>query len=79
MHFQCVDTSVSEKSSALCNALPDPIDDPVDDACGGAVDEHRAGDGEHLRAGAEDDALCLCQDRTHNFFAFLEFYDSVQL
>ena len=51
----------------------------VDHAGGGAEYDHRPRDEEHLRRHACDQALCLCQDRTHNFFAFLEFYDSVQL
>lgn len=33
---------------------------------------------ENFLSRANPDLLCLCQDRTHNFFAFLEFYDSVQ-
>lgn len=48
-------------------------------AGGGAEYDHRPGDQEHFGGHAGDQALCLCQDRTHNFFAFLEFYDSVQL
>ena len=47
-------------------------------AGGGAEYDHRPGDQEHFGGHAGDQALCLCQDRTHNFFAFLEFYDSLQ-
>ena len=36
-------------------------------------------DGDDHGVRADHDDICLCQDRTHNFFAFLEFYDSVQL
>ena len=45
----------------------------------GTVQYDGAGDREDFCPDAEHKALCLCQDRTHNFFAFLEFYDSVQL
>ena len=57
----------------------DIINHAVDDRRGAAIDYNRPRNLEHIRARAENPALCLCQDRTHNFFAFLEFYDSVQL
>lgn len=44
----------------------------------GTVQYDGAGDREDFCSDAEYKALCLCQDRTHNFFAFLELYDSVQ-
>lgn len=47
-------------------------------AGGGAEYDHRPGDQEHFGGHAGDQALCLCQDRTHKFFTILEFYDSVQ-
>lgn len=56
-----------------------PQDHAVNHAGGGAEYDHRPRDQEHFGGHAGDQALCLCQDRTHNFFAFLEFYDSVQL
>ena len=43
-----------------------------------SVQKNRTCDREYLGADAKDQTFCLCQDRTHNFFAFLEFYDSVQ-
>ena len=51
---------------------------PVNHARAGAVNDHGPGDREHLGAGTGDETFCLCQDRTHKFFAILEFYDSVQ-
>lgn len=38
-----------------------------------AVDDHRAGNDEHFGRHAGDEALCLCQDRTHNFLLFSNF------
>lgn len=35
-----------------------------------AVDDHRAGNDEHFGRHAGDEALCLCQDRTHIFLFF---------
>ena len=55
-----------------------PADHPIEHAGDGAVGNDRPGDGEQLCPHPQNEALCLCQDRTHNFFAFLEFYDSVQ-
>lgn len=65
--------------SSLSGQPKDGQNQPVDHACADAVDDHRSRDREDLDCRARDEALCLCQDRTHNFFAFLEFYDSVQL
>ena len=44
-----------------------PINNTIDHRCRYAIDDHRAGDGEHLRADAQDETLCLCQLRTHYF------------
>lgn len=54
-------------------------DEAIDHAGADPEYQHRSGHYKELSGGAGDIALCLCQDRTHNFFAFLEFYDSVQL
>lgn len=64
---------------SLSGQPKDGQNQPVDHARADAVDDHRPRDREDLDRRARDEALCLCQDRTHNFFAFLEFYDSVQL
>lgn len=45
----------------------------VDHAGGGAEYDHRPRDEEHFRRHACDQALCLCQDRTHNFLLFSNF------
>ena len=63
---------------ALRKQRGDPINESIDHACADTIEDHRPGDGEHLRPHAQHIALCLCQDRTHKFFAILEFYDSVQ-
>lgn len=58
----------------MCSSLSDQSEDgqdqPVDHACADAVDDHRACDREDLDRRARDEALCLCQDRTHIFLFF---------
>ena len=60
------------------NFLCDIIYHAVDCRRRAAVDYNRARNLEHISARAQNSALCLCQDRTHIFFAFLELYDSGQ-
>ena len=43
-------------------------DQTVEDAGDGAVDDDGAGDDEHFRGHAGDEALCLCQDRDEGNF-----------
>ena len=57
----------------LQHLRPQPVDQAVDRAGGRAEYQHRPGDGEHLAAGAQHNALCLCQDRTHKFLLFSNF------
>ena len=44
-----------------------PIDNSINNRCHRSVYNHRAGDGEHLRADTENKPLCWCQLRTHHF------------
>ena len=44
-----------------------PVYESVHNTGTHAIHNKRAGDGEHLRAGAQDKSLCWCQVRTHIF------------
>ncbi len=46
-----------------------PINQAVNYRCRHTIHNHRAGDCEHFRAHAQDEALCLCQLRTQCFLS----------
>lgn len=55
---------------SLSGQPKDGQNQPVDHARADAVDDHRPRDREDLDRRARDEALCLCQDRTHIFLFF---------
>ena len=48
----------------------DPINQAIDHTGTYTVHDHRAGDGEHLGGGAEDEAFCVWSGRTHIFVLY---------
>jgi len=44
----------------LFEYLTNPIDKSIHYTSTHAIDNHRAGDGEHLGSNAQDKSLCLC-------------------
>lgn len=53
------------KPLCLFEHLANPVNKPIDYTGAYPIHNHRPGDGEHLRADAQDEALCLWSIRTH--------------
>ena len=64
---------IKQRSKGLTNSVKPfllkqcryPVNQAIHHTCRHAIHDHRAGDGKHFRADAQDEALCLWSSRTH--------------